>query len=298
MRPTLAAVVLCACAFAQAIPGRPTELSVAFLQKPGQYRTDLVKDDLRIAEDGSPQQVLDLQPAASQPRCIALLVDNSGSNRDKFSKGATGRLEGAAGAALDWIHQTFPGPGNRAMVVNFNDHVYLDQRLTDSVPLIDAAVHKVDMRGGTAFYDALIKTSDALATEAGPDCRRVIVALTDAVDNSSKAGQGEAVGAVRRAHATLYVVGLRDRHPVDIVRKLAESTGGLYFSAANPKDLRTAFTSLELDLNSRFRLTYASLSAQNRRVALKVQLWDSTRKKLSKLQVLAPEFREVPSVPR
>ena len=299
MRSLIAVLLLSACALAQAPePGYTTELSVAFLAKPGQYRTGLMKEDVRVAEDGTAQRVLSLDPASAQPRCIALLIDNSGSNRDVISKGATARLEGAAGAALGWIHQTFPGPGHRAMVVNFNQEAYLDQRLTDSVPLIDAAVHKIDMRAATALYDALIMTSARLAADAVPGCQRIIVAITDAIDNSSKASQGEAVGAVRRAGATLYVVGLRERHPDDLARKLAESTGGAYFSGTNAKDLAGAFRSLETDLNARYRLSYRSLSPRNRRVSVSVGLWDSGKQKLGKLKVLAPQFREVQSVPR
>lgn len=297
MRPLIAVLLLCGSALAQTEGGTVTEISVAFLKKPGQYRTGLVKEDIRVAEDGAPQRVLNLEPAAAQPLCIALLIDNSGSNRAEFDKDGPKRLVMATNAALDWVRQTFSGTNDRAMVVNFNFEYFLDQPLTDSVPRIEAAMRKVVMRGRTAFYDALIAASEALGRDAGPGCRKTMVAITDAIDNSSKTTQGQAVGAVRRAGAELYVIGLRERYPVDPTRKFAESTGGAYFSATTPRNVRTAFALLEQDLSSRYRLTYLSMSPRNRRVAISVQLWDNSKTRLGKLTVLAPEFREVPHVP-
>jgi VWFA-related protein len=298
MRHFIAALLLCGCAFAQAPePGYTNELSVAFVNKPGQYRTDIAKEDVRVTEDGVPQRVVSLEPVSAQPRCIALLVDSSGSNRAQFDKDGPKRLLAAANAALDWVRQTFPGPGNQAMVVNFNIEAYLDQKLTGSVPEIAAAMQKLDMRAGTAFYDALISTALTLDRDAAPGCRRIIVAITDAIDNSSKAQQGAAAGAVRRAHATLYLVGLRDRDQFDVTRRIVESTGGLYFSPSKMKDPRAAFAAIEQDLNARYRLAYRSLSAHDRRVDVRVGLWDSSRKKLGKVRPLAPLAREVAAVP-
>jgi hypothetical protein len=158
-------------------------------------------------------------------------------------------------------------------------------------------MQKVDMRAGTAFYDALISSALTLDRDATPGCHKIMIAITDAIDNSSKARNGEAFAAVRRAGATLYLVGLRERDSYDITRKMVESTGGVYFSPAKSKDPHAPFAAIEQDLKARYRLTYRSLSARDRRVGVGVQLWDTSKKKLGKLQALAPEFREVASVP-
>ena len=72
-------------------------------------------------------------------------------------------------------------PQDEAFVVNFNDDFYLDldKDFTSSIPELKEALERIDSRGSTALYDAVIGSLDHLKkaregqeSAAGGDRRR------------------------------------------------------------------------------------------------------------------------------
>ncbi len=77
---------------------------------------------------------------------MGIVIDNSGSMREKRDQ--------VNKAALNLVRAS--NPQDQVFVVNFNDEYYLDQDFTSNMPLLKEALEKVEARGGTALYDAVV----------------------------------------------------------------------------------------------------------------------------------------------
>ena len=61
---------------------------------------------------------------------------------------------------------TSSNPQDQVFVVNFNDEYYLDQDFTGDINKLRESLEKVESRGGTALYDAVVASADHLAKNA------------------------------------------------------------------------------------------------------------------------------------
>ncbi|MGE5324184.1 MAG: VWA domain-containing protein, partial [Actinomycetota bacterium] len=117
--------------------------------------TDLGQRDFTVYENGQPQQIKDFR-REDVPVSIGILVDNSGSMRTKRNA--------VTKAVVNLVQAS--NPNDEVFIVNFNDEPYLDQDFTASIPKMREALDRVDSRGGTALYDAVIAAADHLAKAA------------------------------------------------------------------------------------------------------------------------------------
>ena len=129
--------------------------------------TDLKQEYFKVFEDNV-EQKLKIFKREDVPVSVGIVVDNSGSMRDK--------RKGVNTAALKFVRSS--NPKDEVFIVNFNDETFLDTDFTDSVALLEEALEKIDSRGGTAFYDALDLALKHLTEKATWD-KKVIVLITD-----------------------------------------------------------------------------------------------------------------------
>src|SRR5208283_4957611 len=113
--------------------------------------TTLDRGAFQVFEDGQPQRITSFRHE-DIPVAMAIVIDNSGSMRDKRPS--------VNAAALNLVRES--NPQDQVCVINFNNEYYLDQDYTGSVPLLRDALEQIESRGGTALYDALVATSDHL----------------------------------------------------------------------------------------------------------------------------------------
>ena len=94
------------------------------------------------------------------PVSLGLIIDNSGSMRDKRAK-----VEAAALALVKASN-----PQDEVFVVNFNDEAFLDhphgKDFTSDVKEMEEALTRIDSRGGTAMRDAIRMSIDHLKEKA------------------------------------------------------------------------------------------------------------------------------------
>ena len=83
------------------------------------------------------------------PVALGIVIDNSGSMRDKRQK--------VNQAVLNLIRAS--NPQDEVFVVNFGQTPYLDQDFTSDVNLLQTALHQVSSRGSTALYDAVVASA-------------------------------------------------------------------------------------------------------------------------------------------
>ena len=143
--------------------------------------TDLGKDAFTIFEDGKPQQLTSFR-REDIPVALGIIIDNSGSMRDKRLK--------VNQAALNLIRAS--NPNDEVFVVNFNDESYLDTDFTSDINKLKEGLEHIESRGGTALYDAIVAAADHLEKGAKLD-KKVLLVVTDGEDNASRESLEQAV---------------------------------------------------------------------------------------------------------
>ena len=94
-------------------------------------------------------------------------------------------------------------------IVNFNDEYYLDQDFTSNINKLKEGLEKIEARGGTALYDAVVASADHLKEDAKLE-KKVIFVVTDGDDNESAETLEQ---AVRRLQGDGRTDRLRHWHP-------------------------------------------------------------------------------------
>ncbi len=103
--------------------------------------------------------------------------------------------------------------------------------------LLQDALERIESRGGTALYDALVATSDHLMKSAKLQ-KKIILVVTDGEDTASRDTLEQAVRAIAvDGGPTVYAIGLlgqeREKKARRALRILAEQTGGVAFFPGN-----------------------------------------------------------------
>jgi len=203
------------------------------VDKSGHLVTDLQRNAFTIYENGVAQPIRSFK-REDVPVSMGLIIDNSGSMRDKRAK-----VEAAALALVKASN-----PQDEVFVVNFNDEAFLDnphgKDFTSNIKEMEEALTRIDSRGGTAMRDAIRMSIDHLKEKAHKD-KKVLVVVTDGNDNSSIISLESLVKASQQSEVLIYSVGLlaeeerrEAKRAERALNDLAVATGGEAFF---PKDL-------------------------------------------------------------
>ncbi len=191
------------------------------------FVTSLNRGNFAVFENGQPQQITSFR-REDVPVAVGIVIDNSGSMRDK--RPAVNQ------AALNFVRAS--NPNDEVCIVNFNDEYYLDQDFTAAVPKLQEALERIESRGGTALYDAVVATADHMKKSARLD-KKVILVVTDGEDNASRESLEQAIRQLQAENGpTVYTIGIlgeeKQRRARRALSGMAEQTGGVSFF---PKDL-------------------------------------------------------------
>jgi Ca-activated chloride channel family protein len=203
------------------------QLHATVLDEKHRMVTDLTKQDFKVFENGQPQTITSFD-RRDIPVALGIVIDNSGSMRDK--RPAVNQ------AAINLVKAS--NPQDEVFIVNFNDEYYLDQDFTSNISKLKDGLEKIDSRGGTALYDAVVASADHLEKNAKLE-KRVLLVVTDGEDNASRESLEQAIRRLQVENGpAVYTIGiLGDDHQKRAKRALealATSTGGMYYF---PKDI-------------------------------------------------------------
>src|ERR1035437_10887364 len=147
------------------------------VDKNGHLVTTLAQDAFTVYENGVLQPIK-IFHREDVPVSMGLIIDNSGSMRDKRAK--------VEAAALTLVKDS--NPDDEVFIVNFNDEAFLDnphgKAFTNDIKEMEEALTRIDSRGGTAMRDAIRMSIDHLKEKAHKD-KKVLVVVTDGNDNAS-----------------------------------------------------------------------------------------------------------------
>jgi VWFA-related protein len=143
--------------------------------------TALQQNDFRVLENGEPQDI-SFFAAADTPFDLVLLLDLSGSSRDK--------LKLIRKSAKRFIEQT--RTSDRVSVVAFSNLAQLVCPMTDDRKRLKKAIDDMqEPEGGTRFWDSLRYVLAILNASENSARRSAVVVMTDGVDNALPEVYGE-----------------------------------------------------------------------------------------------------------
>jgi Ca-activated chloride channel homolog len=218
----------------------------------GRQVSGLKAGDFRVFEEGRLQDVK-LFHAEDTPASVGLIIDNSGSMREKRAD--------VAKAALTFV--TASNPEDEMFAVNFNEHVYFglprSTAFANNVDLLRAALTTVP-GGLTALYDALATGIAHLKT--GTRDRKALVVLSDGGDNASHRTLDEVLQIAQRSNATIYTIGIydvtdQDRNP-RVLRKIAQLTGGRAYFPESLGDIEQVWRDIAGGIRNQYTIGYFS----------------------------------------
>ncbi len=184
--------------------------------------TNLDKGAFTVLEDGKPQNIVSFRHE-DIPVAMGIVIDNSGSMREKRDR--------VNKAAINLVKAS--NPQDEVFIVNFNDEYYLDQDFTSDLSKMREALEKVDTRGGTALYDAVVASADHLRKNGKLE-KKVLLVVTDGEDNESQESLEQAIRRLQEENGpTVYTLGLlgeeKQRRARKALQFMAEKTGGIAF---------------------------------------------------------------------
>src|SRR5579864_7809501 len=212
--------------------------------------TNLDRSAFSVFEDGKPQQIISFHHV-DIPVDMGILIDNSGSMREKRSK--------VNQAALNLVRSS--NPKDEVFVVNFNDEQYLDQDFTNDLLKLKEALEKIDARGGTALYDAIVASADHLKQNARLE-KKVIFVVTDGEDNASSETLEQAVKQLQEENGPqVYAIGILgdEEHPKRARRALeiiAQRTGGIAFFPKTLDEVDEISRTIAHDIRNQYTIGY------------------------------------------
>jgi VWFA-related protein len=211
--------------------------------------TDLGKQDFTVFENGQPQRIT-LFAREDIPVSIGIVIDNSGSMRDK--RPAVNQ------AALNLVRAS--NPKDEVFIVNFNDEYYLDQDFTADQKLLKEGLDKIDSRGGTALYDAVVASADHLKKTAKLD-KKVILVVTDGEDNASRESLEQAIRRLDQEDGpTVYAIGIlgeeRQKRARRALQTMADRTGGVSFFPKDISEVDAISKEVAHDIRNQYTIGY------------------------------------------
>src|SRR5437660_4230785 len=212
--------------------------------------TNLDKTAFTVFEDGKPQNIVSFRHE-DIPVSMGIIIDNSGSMREKRAK--------VNQAALNLVRAS--NPRDEVFVVNFNDEYYLDQDFTNDLLKLKEALDKIDARGGTALYDAVVASGDHLKQHAKLE-KKVLFVVTDGEDNASRETLEQPVRQLQEVNGPqVYAIGILgdEEHPKRAKRALeiiTQRTGGLSFFPKTLDEVDEISKTVARDIRNQYTIGY------------------------------------------
>jgi Ca-activated chloride channel family protein len=267
------------------------------------FVSDLSKEDIRVLEDGVPQEIFTFQKQVDLPLTLALVIDTSGSQEHT--------LPDEKRAARSFVDSVMRPTRDEVAVVSFTGEVTLEVGLTGNPARVRQAIERVEfvppsgwIGGGvvvgtppvsgdnqsraasTSMWDAVWITCDEVLSESSERTRRAIILLTDGYDTSSQKKLADAVERAIKTETIVFAIGIGDRFNyagVDegTLKKLTERTGGRAYFPRGEDELQSAFAQIQRELREQYLVAYSPTNKRR----------DGTFRKLQ-IELASPERRK------
>ena len=259
-------VILAAAAISQSMAQAPTApgagdvlfrtqvdrvvLHAAVLDRSQRLVTGLPQQAFQVFQDGKPQRLSGFSNH-DIPVSMGLVVDSSASMTDKRAS--------VNAATLALVRAS--NPEDEVFLIDFKDTVALVQDFTSDITLLERALSKVQMWGGTAFLDATHRGVNHLrkATKG----KRVLLVVTDGEDDSSSIELNELLAVLQKAEVTVYSIGILSQEPSDkrknaqkMLQNIAKVSGGASYFPQSLEQVEALATKIAHDIRNQYVLEF------------------------------------------
>lgn len=239
--------------------------------------TELKQSDVRLIEDGQPQEIVAFSRQVDLPLSLAILIDTSASQERTLPE--------EKAAAISFLESVIRPAKDEVSVVSFTGEATLEQGMTNNLNRLRRAIERVEFvppsgyvgggvvvgtppisgknqmtQGSTAIWDAIWVTSAEVLGPAPEKTRRAIILLSDGVNTFGQKKLDEAVLAAQKSEAVIYSVGIGDNFYDGVdesaLRKISERTGGRAFFPRDEAELRQAFRQIQEEMRSQYLIAY------------------------------------------
>ena len=222
--------------------------------KKGKFITGLRQENFGLLDDGRPPvAVLRFTQQTNLPLRVGIMLDTSSSIRQRFQFEQDSAIE----FFLQVLHRN-----DRAFIEGFDIETNVAQDFTNNVDLLNQGIRKLRPGGGTALFDALYKTchEQMLTLRDEGAVRRALILVSDGDDNYSRALESDAIKECQRAETIVYTISTnvspsKDKGD-DVLKQIADATGGQVFFPIRIEDVATGFHNIEEELRSQYSLIY------------------------------------------
>ncbi len=204
--------------------------------------TGLGKDDFRLFEDESPQEITQFF-SQQTPISIGIIFDSSLS--------MTRKLEASRQAISNFVRMSLPG--DEFFLLRFSDRPEALCSFTKDVKEIEDATGRIRAHGWTALYDAVYLGMHAMKRASYQ--RKVLLVLSDGEDNNSRYSEREILGLAREGDVRIFAISIQDRSQV--LERLAEETGGRAFRVRKLDELPDLAGNVSAEIHSEYVLGYS-----------------------------------------
>lgn len=216
----------------------------------GRFVRGLKKESFTLLENGKRQRIETLTDE-SLPLELITTVDISGS-----MERAMPQVQAAVKNLLAHLRA-----GDTTTLLGFNETVFVLAERESDAALRAAAVEALVPWGGTAFFDATVRSLELVGQKAG---RRGIIIFSDGDDRHSVGRRDESLRRIEEGQVVIYTVGFGDAASAqfrDTLRAFAEASGGKAYFPRRAEDLDAAFGSILEELSHQYILSYVSGAA-------------------------------------
>ncbi len=227
-------------------------LPVSVSDKSGKLVTNLERQSFKVYENGA-EQAIKVFRREDVPISLGIIIDNSGSMREKRHKVET--------ASLDLVKAS--NPQDEVFVVNFNDEAYLDVPFTNEIKKLEEGVARIDSRGGTAMRDAISMSIDYVK-EKGKKDKKVLLVVTDGNDTASSGTLEKLIDKARDREVLIYAIGLLNEEERREGKKakraldaITRESGGLSFYPKDVSEVDKIALQVAQDIRNQYTIAYS-----------------------------------------
>jgi Ca-activated chloride channel homolog len=220
-------------------------LAITVVDRDGVFVAGLRPEHFTVYDNGE-QRPIEFFTTEDLPATIGLVIDSSGSMRDK--------REQVTAAAMAFA--TLSHPLDELFTVNFNERVWsgLPPALafTADRDQLRVALAGAPAEGMSAVYDAI---DGALAhLNRGTHDRKALIIVSDGGDNASTQTVDRILAQARRSTAIIYAVTPFDPDDHDarprVLKRLARATGGEAFTPRRASEVMRSFEQIARELRN------------------------------------------------
>jgi VWFA-related protein len=235
----------------------------------------LEKADFHLLEDGKEQEIKYFTRETDLPLTIGLLVDVSGSQE---------RLIDTERRAASAFFRSVLRSKDLAFLISFGTDSELLQDSTNSPKLLEdglkglrlsvqvgglhpGPVPTAQNQAGTVLWDAIyLAANERLKSEAG---RKVIVVITDGVDEGSRKTRDQATREAQLADTVVYSIDYSDPSAYGggfafgggggeaELKRISDETGGHVFKVDRKNSLEDIFRQIQEEMRSQYAIAYS-----------------------------------------